>query len=125
MEDHNVVLAHRNLLGVFGERDPQARAAAIRETYAEDVTFADPEEVIVGWDEIDRKVQRLLDEAPGFVFTPVGEVRTVQNLTLLSWQLGPAGEPPVVRGTDISIVEDGRIKHLYTMLDTPPAPAQA
>jgi hypothetical protein len=68
-------------------------------------------------------VQRLLDEAPGFVFAPVGEVRTVQNLTLLSWQLGPAGEPPVVRGTDISIVDDGRIKNLYTMLDAPPPQA--
>ncbi|WP_250032209.1 nuclear transport factor 2 family protein [Paractinoplanes maris] len=119
MDNHNVVLAHKNLLEVFGQRDPDARAAAIREVYAEDVTFADPEEVIVGWDALDRKVQRLLDEAPGFAFTPVGEVRTVQNLTLLSWQLGPAGQPPVVSGTDISIVEDGRIKHLYTMLDTP------
>lgn len=123
MEDRNVVLARKNLLSVFGERDAQARAAAIREVYAEDVTFADPEEVIVGWDELDRKVQRLLDEAPGFVFAPVGEVRTVQNLTLLSWQLGPAGEAPVVRGTDVSIVEDGRIKHLYTMLDAPQAQA--
>ncbi|WP_250005051.1 nuclear transport factor 2 family protein [Actinoplanes sp. M2I2] len=123
--DHNVALAHKNLLGVFGERDRDVRAAAIREVYAEDVTFADPEEVTVGRDDLDRKVQRLLDEAPGFVFTPVGEVRSVQNLTLLSWQLGPAGEPPVVSGTDIAIVEDGRIKHLYTMLDAPSAPATA
>ncbi|MET0423172.1 MAG: nuclear transport factor 2 family protein [Actinoplanes sp.] len=123
MEDHNVTLAHRNLLAVFGEHDPVTRAAAIREVYTEDVTFADPEEVIVGWDALDRKVQRLLDEAPGFVFTPVGEVRTVQDLTLLSWHLGPAGGPPVVSGTDISIVADGRIKHLYTMLDAP-SPAE-
>mgnify|MGYP006204399967 CR=1 FL=1 len=61
-------------------------------------------------------------EVPHFA----GEVRVVQDLTLLAWHFGPVGAPPVVSGTDISIVEDGRIRHLYTMLDAAPAPeAQA
>ena len=105
------------VLHVFGEHDPAKRAEAIREGFAEHVTFADAEEVVVGRDGLDRKVQRLLDQAPAFVFTSVGEVRVVQNMTVLSWQLGPAGAPPVVRGTDICLIEDGLIKHLYTLLD--------
>lgn len=105
------------VLHVFGEHDPAKRAEAIREGFAEDVTFADAEEVIVGREALNSKVQRLLDQAPEFVFTPVGEVRVVQNLTVLSWQLGPAGAPPVVRGTDICFIEDGLIQRLYTMLD--------
>lgn len=121
MTDHHIELAHRNLLGVFAERDPEKRLKTIQETYAEDVTFADPDEVVVGWDNLNRKAQGLLDGAPGFVFTPVGEVQVVQNLTMLSWRFGPEGAPPVVGGTDISIVEDGRIKHLYTAIN--PAPA--
>ena len=121
MEQRHVELAHKNLLEVFGERDPGTRAKVIREIYAEDIVFVYTDVQVVGWDAVDCKAQRLLDEAPGFVFTAAGEVRTVQNLTLLSWHFGPEGAPPVVSGTDISIVEDGRIKHLYTMLDAAPA----
>ena len=117
MANHEAELAHRNLLEVFGERDPERRAKVIREIYTEDVSFADPDEIVVGWDGLDRKAQGLLDDAPGFVFSPAGEVRVVQNLTLLAWHFGPEGAPPVVSGTDISIVEDGRIRRVYTMLD--------
>lgn len=78
--------------------------------------------VVVGWAALDVKAQRLLDEAPGFVFQPVGEVRTVQNLTYLAWRFGPEGAAPAAGGADISIVEEGRIRHLYTMLDPMPAP---
>ncbi|MFF5075978.1 nuclear transport factor 2 family protein [Actinoplanes sp. NPDC000266] len=117
MSEAKIELARRNLLEVFGERDPEKRAAAIRETYAEDVTFADPDEVVVGWDALGRKAQGLLDKAPGFVFAPVGDVRVVQDLTMLAWQFGPEGAAPVVSGVDICIVEGGLIKSLYTVLD--------
>ncbi|MEU8821639.1 nuclear transport factor 2 family protein [Actinoplanes sp. NPDC048796] len=117
MADQRIELAFRNLLEVFGERDPEKRATAIREIYAEDVTFADPDEVVVGWDALDRKAQGLLDKAPGFVFAAVGEVRVVQDLTMLAWQFGPEGAAPAVSGVDICLVADGRITSLYTMLD--------
>ncbi|MET7356443.1 nuclear transport factor 2 family protein [Streptomyces mirabilis] len=120
MEDRSTELAYKNLLEVFGERDPQARARVIKEIYTEDVTFSDPDEVVVGWNALDRKAQRLLDEAPGFTFRPAGEVRSVQNLTYLAWHFGPEGAPPSVSGADISIVQNGRIAHLYTMLDPEP-----
>jgi SnoaL-like protein len=123
MTDHIAALAQRNLLDVFGQRDPQARAEAIRDVYAEDVTFADPDEVVVGWDALNAKAQRLLDEAPDFVFTPVGKVRVVQDLAYLAWHLGPAGAAPAVSGADVSLVKDGRITHLWTILDAPAGPA--
>lgn len=118
-DDRLSELAHRNLLGVFGERDPQARARAIAETYTEDVTFADPEEVVTGRDAIGRKAQGLLDGAPGFVFRPAGPVRVVQDLVTLAWHFGPEGQPPVATGVDISLVVDGRIARLWTLLDAP------
>ena len=114
-------LAHRNLLGVFAERDPQKRAAVIAEIYAEHVTFSDPDEVVVGRDALGAKAQRLLDQAPDFVFSAAGPVRTSGNLAMLAWHLGPEGQPPVAAGLDISIVENDRITHLYTMLDPPAA----
>ncbi|MFI5931763.1 nuclear transport factor 2 family protein [Actinoplanes sp. NPDC051494] len=117
--DRLIELAHRNLLGVFGERDPQARAKTVDEIYAERVTFSDPEGVLVGREALGQKAQKLLDDAPAFVFSPVGEAQVAQDLVLLRWQLGPAGQPPVVTGTDIMIVADGRIAQLYTLLNKP------
>lgn len=114
-------LARRNLLDVFGERDPGKRAAAIKEIYADGVRFADPEGVVIGHEALDEKAQHLLDEAPDFVFTPAGPAQIAQELVLLAWRFGPAGGPPVVSGTDVSIVEDGRITQLYTLIDPPAA----
>jgi hypothetical protein len=115
-------LARRNLLGVFGERDERKRAAVIKDIYAEQVRFADPEGVVIGHEALNAKAQHLLDEAPDFVFTVAGPAQIAQDLVLLAWHFGPGGAPPVVSGTDISIVENGKISQLYTLLD-PPTPA--
>ncbi|MEJ2869724.1 nuclear transport factor 2 family protein [Actinomycetospora sp. OC33-EN08] len=109
-------LMHANLLEVFGERDPDRRAAAIARTYAPDVVFSDPEESLTGHDALGAKAQSLLDQAPGFVFAADGPVHVVDDLGHLSWTLGPEGGDPVVRGTDIALVRDGVIARLYTFL---------
>ena len=122
MEENRMIdIAHRNLLGVFGERDPQVRATVIEEIYTEGVRFADPDGVVTGREALGKKAQHLLDEAAGFVFTTAGPARVTQNLVLLPWHFGPAGQPPVASGVDVSIVEDGRIAQLYTLLDPPAA----
>ncbi|WP_127500692.1 nuclear transport factor 2 family protein [Actinoplanes solisilvae] len=110
-------LARRNLLEVFAERDPEKRAAAIEQTYAEQVTFSDPDEVVVGRRALGEKAQRLQDQSDGLVFSEAGPPRVAGNLVVLAWNLGPEGQPPVASGVDISIVENGRIAHLYTLLD--------
>ena len=110
-------LARRNLLDVFAQRDPATRGAAIEQIYAEQVTFTDPDEVVVGRQALGEKAQRLLDQSPGLVFSEAGPARVAGNLVVLPWNLGPEGQPPVATGMDVSIVEDGRIAHLYTLLD--------
>ncbi|NAZ76665.1 nuclear transport factor 2 family protein [Kineococcus sp. T13] len=107
---------HANLLEVFAERDPERRRAAIERTYVPEVTFADPEETVVGRQALDEKAQRLLDESPGFVFSPGGPVQVVQDLGYLAWRFGPEGGEPVVRGADVALVEGGLITAVYTML---------
>jgi len=105
-----------NLLEVFGERDPERRRAAIARTYTEDVVFSDPDDLIVGRDAIDAKVQTLLDGAPGFVFSPDGAVLENHDMGYLAWNFGPEGHDPVVRGIDICFVRDGLIARAYTLL---------
>ncbi len=106
-----------SLLGGFNQRDQAQRITAIAGTYAEDVVFSDPEGVVTGREALNEKAQHVLDGAPGLVFRPTGPVRHVGNLGLLSWHLGPDNQPPVVSGTDIAIVNEGRITALYTLLD--------
>jgi hypothetical protein len=109
-------LMRANLLEVFNERDAERRRSAIAGTYAPDIRFSDPEETVTGHDALDAKAQRLLDEAPGFVFSPAGPVQVNHDLGYLAWNFGPDGAPPVVRGVDIALVEDGRIARIYTLL---------
>ena len=109
-------LMRASLLEVFNERDAGRRRAAIDRTYSPSVAFADPEGRVVGRDAVDAKARQILDRAPGFGFRPDGPVLVREDLGYLAWQFGPAGAPPVVRGMDIALIEDGLIAHLYTLL---------
>jgi hypothetical protein len=109
-------LMQANLLDVFNQRDAGQRRAAISRTYAPEVRFSDPDEVVVGHEALDAKAQKLLDGAPGFVFTPAGPIQVNHDLGYLAWNFGPEGQPPVVRGVDIALVADGVIARLYTLL---------
>jgi hypothetical protein len=109
-------LMRANLLDVFNGRDADRRRAAIGRVYAPGVTFADPEETVTGHDALDAKAQKILDEAPGFVFTAAGPIHVVPDLGHLASGFGPEGEPPVVRGIDVAHVADGRIVSVYTLL---------
>jgi hypothetical protein len=108
-------LVHRNLLGVFNERDEAARLPVLRELYGPDARFSDHDGVAVGPDEIEAKIVDLHARTPGFVFVP-GQFHEVQNLGVVDWSYGPAGADPVVLGTDVVIVRDGRIAELYVYL---------
>ena len=111
-------LMQANLLEVFNERDGERRRAAIGRTYGSDVRFSDPDEVVEGHEALDAKAQKILDGAPGFVFSPAGPIQVNHDLGYLAWNFGPQGQPPVVRGVDIALVTDGLIHAVYTLLFT-------
>ena len=112
-------LMERNLLEVFGERDPARRKIAIGAIYTENCTFFETNEEIVGRDALNAKVESLLKGAPGFVFRAAGPAQVNHDLGRLQWRLGPTGAPPVVTGMDVAIFERERIRALYTFLDKP------
>ena len=109
-------LMHANLLEVFGERDPGRRLEAIRRTYTDDVSFADTEGSVQGHDALSAKAQAILDGAPGLVFQLDGDFYQAGNLGYQAWALGPADEPPVVRGVDMGLERDGLLKKVYTVV---------
>jgi hypothetical protein len=112
-------LMEKNLIEVFGQRDFARREAAIAEIYTADCTFFEADEWIVGRGALNAKVERILQEAPGFVFRATGPAQLNHDLGRLQWHFGPAGAAPVVTGMDVAVFEHGRIRALYAFLDKP------
>jgi hypothetical protein len=108
-------LLHRNLLGVFNERDGSRRLPLLNELYAPDARFADHDGVAVGPAAINEKIVELHARTPGFEFVP-GSFYSVQDLATLEWSYGPAGADAVVLGTDVAVVKDDRIASLWVYL---------
>jgi hypothetical protein len=114
----------RNVSEVFGERDPGRRGRAIAELYAEDCALYDAEGASIGHKAVSDRVGRILDESPpGFAFSLVGPAEVIHDLGRLRWQTGPAGAPPVPSGMDIAVFANGKIRTLYTFIETPAAAA--
>jgi hypothetical protein len=118
-------LMHRSLLDVFNERDAERRAAAIAAVYSADVTFYEADDAVHGPAALGARVQQLLAGAPGWVFRPAGVPSVNHNLGRLTWHFGPEGAPAAVTGTDVAIVEDGRIRSLYAFIHAPGPGPQA
>jgi hypothetical protein len=119
MSDTLGPLMQRNLLDVFGQPDSARRAAAIAQIYAANCTFFESGERIVGRDALNARIERIPQEAPGFVFRATAPAEVNHDLGRLQWHLGPPGAPPAVTGMDVAIFEHGRIRALYTFLDKP------
>jgi hypothetical protein len=111
----------RNVLEVFGERDSARRKSVIDELYAEDCTFFEAEDQIIGPDALNAKVGHILEEAPGFVFRLGGPAEVNHDHGRLRWQFGPNGAAPVVTGMDVAVFKHGRICSLYAFVDKTPS----
>ncbi|WP_240629620.1 nuclear transport factor 2 family protein [Mycobacterium colombiense] len=80
-------LMEANLLAVFDERDPQRRAEAITETYADDVQRIDNEGTASGHDGLNAKAAALQANLAGLHFVKAGPVRQTRGLGLLAWEV--------------------------------------
>lgn len=114
-------LLTRNLHEVFGERDPDRRAAAIKDLYSPGIVFSDPHGRQVGHQALEEAVATLQAKLPGYGFTEIGGPDVLQDSGRLAWAFGPPEDPRRITGMDVIVVEAGRIARLYTFLDAPRA----
>jgi hypothetical protein len=114
-------LMERNLLEVFGQRNPELRKSVIGEIYSQDCIFFEGDEKIVGRDALNARVDQILKGAPGFAFSMTRPPQVNHDHGRLPWQFGPEGAAPVVTGMDVAVFERGRIHALYTFLDKAPS----
>ncbi|MBM7044801.1 nuclear transport factor 2 family protein [Rhizobium lusitanum] len=115
-------LMQAHLYRVFAERDAEKRRVAIREIYAETVTVYEPDAEATGYDGVDHVVDAILSKAPSsFVFGTFGPAVGHHGIGRMRWHFGPAEGPPIVSGTDVVEIVDGKITKLYVFLDPMPA----
>ncbi|KAH0543725.1 hypothetical protein FGG08_002041, partial [Glutinoglossum americanum] len=122
-EDESTIraLLSANLLNVFDERDASKRSTAVQDTYTEDITwYESPDNIIQGRAALNARASELQTEFPGFKFHADGIMSVRQNIGVLRWYYGPEDKPDMVRGTDVIIVEGGKIKALWTTIDNAP-----
>jgi hypothetical protein len=113
-------LMERNVLEVFGERDPGRRKSVINELHTENCTFFEADDQIVGRDALNAKVEQILKEAPGFAFRLAGPASVNHDVGRARWHFGPNGAVPVVTGMDVAVFKEERICSLYAFLDKAP-----
>ena len=119
MANVEILLLKRNLDEVFNERDKHRRLQVIQQLYSEHAIFYEGADRFEGWSEISERFDVILAPTPpDFVFRSVRQAGRIQNLEQLSWELGPLDGPPVAGGLDVALIEDGRIKALYTFINS-------
>ena len=115
-------LMERNVTEIFGERDRDRRERAIAELYTDDCAFYDPDGESIGRPALADRAQRILDQNPqDFAIRVVGPAEVLYDLGRVRWQVGPPGTPPVVSGMDVAVFAIGKIRAMYTFIETPSA----
>jgi hypothetical protein len=120
MSDFDIVV--QRYLTAWNETDPGRRRAAVEEAFAPDVRYTDPVAVVEGHAALDGLIGAVQAQFPGFVFTPGGPVDAHHEQARFTWNLGPAGQEPVVVGFDVAeLGPDGRIRTVLGFIDRAPA----
>ena len=114
-------LVHR-YLDAWNETDADRRRATIEEVFTTDVRYVDPLAAVQGGPALDGLIGAVQAQFPGLVFTSGGPVDAHHDQARFTWHLGPAGQEPVVIGSDvIETGADGRIRTVLGFIDQAPA----
>ena len=107
-------------LAAWNATDPVARRHAVDQAFTSDVHFVDPLVDVRGADQLDATIAAVQEQFPGFVFTLLGDVDAHHDVVRFRWGLGPAGQEPVVEGSDVAATDHDRIRSVTGFLDKVP-----
>lgn len=110
--DENAADLVGKYISVRNEPEAQARRAMIDDVFTAQAVYVDPTVTADGVAAIDRYIADAQQNFTGMHFTH-GAVLTHHDAVHFSWEVGPSDSAPVVSGSDVAFLEDGRIKQLY------------
>jgi hypothetical protein len=105
----------------WNESDASRRAELLKATFTEDVSYRDPLMQGDGHDGVAALIDGVQQRFAGFRFSLKGTPDGFADKIRFSWNLGPEGVPSVIEGTDIGVIENGRLKSITGFLDKVPA----
>lgn len=111
----------RAYLDTWNETDAAKRLDLLTTHWTGDASYADPMMGAEGIAQISGLVGAVHERFPGFRFvlegTPNGHGRYVR----LAWSLGPEGAEPPIEGSDVVLLDEGRISQVIGFIDRAPA----
>jgi len=110
-------------IALWNEKDAGRRAAMLAELWTEDAAYLDPLMAGRGRAEIDALIAAVQARFPDFRFALAGAPDGYAQQLRFSWELGPAGAPAVVKGTDFAELDGERLRRVVGFLDQVPGGA--
>jgi hypothetical protein len=104
-------------LSIWSDPNEVTRAVGLNKIYADNVTFTDPFFTFTGIDKLNVVISDLQRKYPGYIFSSTGKITSHHNSIKFDWNFGEPAEPKKITGTDVMILENGKIKLLYVFID--------
>ncbi|UDL86859.1 nuclear transport factor 2 family protein [Mesorhizobium sp. PAMC28654] len=105
----------------WNESDAARRAALLKAVFTEDVSYRDPLMQGDGHEGVAALIDGVQQQFAGFRFSLKGTPDGYADKIRFSWNLGPEGTDSIIEGTDIGVIENGRLKSVTGFLDKIPA----
>ena len=109
-----------NYIRAWNETDAGRRKPLLAATFTEDVAYRDPIMEGDGHDGVAALIDGVHQRFAGFRFILKGQPDGFADRIRFSWALGPEGSASIVEGTDIGIIQDGRLSAVTGFLDKVP-----
>jgi hypothetical protein len=119
MNDLNTIA--KNYIAAWNETDARRREKLLEAAFAADVRYHDPIMQGEGRNGVSALIDGVHQRFPGFRFALKGKPDGYADKIRFSWELGPHGAEAPIEGTDICVIEDGRLKSVTGFLDKVPA----
>ena len=118
MTDFNAIAS--NYIATWNATDAAARDTLIADHWSDAPHYVDPLMAATGRDELSAIIGAVHGRFPGFRFSLLGNPDGHGEYLRFSWGLGPEGAAPVIEGSDVVGLENGRMRQVVGFLDKVP-----
>ena len=110
-------------LDTWNQKDAARRAELIAGHWSPRPTYVDPVMAADGAAELSAIIGAVHDRFPGFAFSLLGKADGHGDYVRFSWGLGPVDADPIIEGSDVVRLRDGRLADVIGFLDKVPVEA--
>jgi hypothetical protein len=111
---------------VWNLEDSDACRREVESLWARGGRYTDPVSAVAGHEAIVARIAEVHTQFPGMTFIIDSGADAHHRLLRVPWQLRLSGQPPVLTGIDIVVLDtSGRIQDVYGFFDGPKLPERA